>query len=120
MDHIHIVQISNVRVIPDDDPSGKGILVDGSLSLPFTIERSLSGVQGYYFEQYMILSGGKQVWASTPQQTFVRGLQSITSYSTHVDERIPLTTGSCQLVFVFDDVPTGDPIDVPVNAVAPV
>jgi hypothetical protein len=119
MDHIHIVQISDVRVIPDDDPSGNGILVDGSMSLPFTLERSLSGVQGYYFEQYLILADGKQVFASSPQQIFVRGLQSITSYSTHVDERIPLSAGSCQLVFVYDDVPS-DPVEVPVNAVAPV
>lgn len=119
MDHIHIVQISTLRVTPDDNPSASGILLDGSLSLPFTLERSYSGVQGYYFEQYLILSDGKQVFASVPQQMFVRGLQSTTAYSTHVDERIPLSAGTCQLVFVIDDVAMA-PVDVPVNALASV
>lgn len=119
MDHIHIVQILSLRVTPDDDPAGSGILVEGALSLPFTLERSYSGVQGYYFEQYLILSDGKQVFASVPQQMFVRGLQSTTTYSDHVNERVNLSQGTCQLVFVIDDVAMA-PVDVPVTALASV
>jgi len=119
MGHIHIVQLLSVRVTPDDDPNGFGILVDGSLSLPFTLERAYSGVQGYYFEQYLIMSGGKTVFASDPQQTFIRGLQSSTMHTSHVDERIPLSAGTCDLVLVVDDI-RSEPIELPVNAIASV
>lgn len=119
MGHIHIVQLLSVRVTPDDDPNGFGILVEGSMSLPFTLERAYSGVQGYYFEQYLILSGDKTVFASEPQQIFIRGLQSSTTHTTHVDDRIPLSPGTCQLVLVVDDI-RSEPIDLQVNAVASV
>ena len=119
MGHIHIVQLLSVRVTPDDDPNGAGILVDGSLSLPFTLERAYAGVSGYYFEQYLILSGGQQLFASNPQQIYIRGLQSSTSYTSHVDERIHLSPGTCQLVLVVDDIRT-EPIDIPVNALTTV
>jgi hypothetical protein len=119
MGHNHIVQLLSVRVTPDDDPNGFGILVDGSVSLPFTLERAYSGVQGYYFEQYLIMSGDKTVFASEPQQIFIRGLQSSTLHKTRVDERIPLSAGTCDLVFVVDDI-RSEPIELTVNAVASV
>lgn len=119
MGHLNIVQLLSVRVTPDDDPNGFGILIDGSLSLPFTLERAYSGVQGYYFEQYLIMSGDKTVHASEPQQIFIRGLQSSTTHTTHVDERIPLSAGTCNLVFVVGDI-RSEPIELPVNAVASV
>ncbi len=119
--HSHRADLLSLRVTPDDNPSCHGILLDGSLSLPFTLERSYSGVQGYYFEQYLILSDGKQVFASVPQQIFVRGLQSATTaYSDLVDERIPLSAGTCQLVFVIDDVRSDAIVALPVNALASV
>ncbi len=115
----NIVQLLSVRVTPDDDPNGFGILVDGSMSLPFTLERAYSGVQGYYFEQYLILSGDRTVFASEPQQIFIRGLQSSTLHKTQVDERIPLSAGTCDLVFVVDDI-RSEPIELSVDAVASV
>lgn len=119
MGHIHIVQLLSVRVTPDDDPNGFGILVDGSMSLPFTLERAYSGVQGYYFEQYLIMSGDKTAFAGEPQQIFIRGLQSSTMHTSHVDERIPLSAGTCDLVLVVDDI-RSEPIALPVNAVSSV
>lgn len=119
MGHNHIVQLLSVRVTPDDDPNGFGILVDGSMSLPFTLERAYSGVQGYYFEQYLIMAGDKTVFTSQPQQIFIRGLQSSTMQTSHIDERIPLSAGICNLVFVVDEI-RSEPIELPVNAVASV
>lgn len=115
----HNVQLLSVRVTPDDKPDGAGILLEGSLSLPFTLERAYSGVQGYYFEQYLLLSDGTQVYASEPRQIFIRGLQSTTAHTSHVDERIPLSPGTCQLVLVVDEMRT-EPIDIPVSALASV
>jgi hypothetical protein len=119
MGHNHNVQLLSVRVTPDDDPNGFGILVDGSMSLPFTLERAYAGVQGYYFEQYLIVSGDQTVFASQPQQIFIRGLQSSTVHTSHVDDRIPLSAGTCDLVFVVDDI-RSEPIELTVNAVASV
>ena len=115
MDHLHILELLSVRVTPDDSPDDVGILVEGSLSLPFTLERQWSGNAGYYFEQYTISVGDRQVFQSVPQQIFVRGLQSRTTYTDHVDERIHLEPGTCQMLFLIDDVPMAT-VELPVKA----
>lgn len=116
--HLHILELLEIRVTPDDDPAGSGILVDGSLSLPFTLERQWSGNMGYYFEQYVIQVGDRRVFDSVPRQIFVRGLQSRTSYRDHVDERIQLEPGTCQMHFLIDDVPMAI-VELPVRALTP-
>ena len=117
MAHLHILELCSVRVTPDDSPGDSGILVEGSLSLPFTLERQWSGNMGYYFEHYTISVGERQVFESVPQQIFVRGLQSCTFYRDHVDERIRLEPGTCQMVFLIDDVPMAV-VELPVKALA--
>ncbi len=117
MGHFHILELVTVRVTPDDDPAGSGILVDGSLSLPFTLEREWSGNSGYYFEQYTISMGDRQAFQSVPQQIYVRGLQSRTAYRDHVDERISLEPGTCQMLFLIDDVPMAT-VELEVKALA--
>lgn len=119
MGHIYDVNLIKSRVTPDDDPADSGILVEGSLSLPFTVERSWSGPSGYYMEQFQIRSGDTVLYQSAPLQTFVRGVQSLSSYRTHVGDRFSLEPGNCQLVFLLDDV-AQDAVEVPVKAVAAV
>jgi hypothetical protein len=117
MRHLHILELVKVRVTPEDNPAEDSILLEGSMSLPFTLERSWSGNAGYYFEQITIRSGDRQLYAGMPKQIFVRGLQSVTTYEDLIGERIPLEPGSCQLVFVIDDVPM-EAVDIPVKALA--
>lgn len=115
----HILELIKVRVIPDDNPAGSGILLDGTISLPFTLEREWSGNVGYYFEQYRIKAGDKQVFQSIPKQIFVRGLQSLTAQRDRVDERIALDPGVCHLEFLIDGIHMAT-VEVPVEALAPV
>lgn len=117
MRHPHILELVKVRVSPEDNPAEVGILLEGSMSLPFTLERSWSGNAGYYFEQITIRNGDRQVYAGSPKQIFVRGLQSVTTYEDLISERISLEPGSCQLVFVIDDEPM-EAVDIPVKALA--
>lgn len=117
MRHLHILELIKVRVTPEDNQAEEGILLEGSMSLPFTLQRSWSGNAGYYFEQITIRTGDRQVYAGLPKQIFVRGLQSITSYEDLISDRIPLEPGNCQLVFVIDDVPM-EAVDIPVKVLA--
>lgn len=115
----HIVELIKARAVPDDRPSEEGVLLDGTLSLPFTLEREWSGAAGYYLEEYFIRVGEKQVYSSAPRQIFVRGLQSRTSVQDRIDERIPLQPGICQVVFVIDGVPM-DAAELPVRTLSAV
>lgn len=117
--HPQFLELVKVRVIPDDNPVESGILLDGTISLPFMLERAWSGNAGYYFEEYQIKVGDKTVFQSSPRQIFVRGLQSITSHQDRVDERIALEPGVCHLLFLVDGVHTAT-VEVPVKAFAPV
>lgn len=119
MGHIYDVNLIKFRAIPDDNPSDSAILVEGSLSLPFTIERAWAGPSGYYMEQFQIRSGDLVVYQSPPLQTFVRGVQSLSTYRTHVADRFALEPGTCQLVFLLDDV-AQDAVDIAVKAFAAV
>jgi hypothetical protein len=113
----HPLELLSIRVTPEDDPNEVGILLDGTISLPFTIERDWSGNMGYYFEQYAITAGEREVYRSVPQQIFVRGLQSRTAYRNTVDERVQLEPGTCELLFIIDDVPMAK-VEVPVKALS--
>jgi hypothetical protein len=117
MGPFQVLELVKFKVVPEDNPAEEGILLEGTMSLPFTVHRSWSGNEGYYFEQILIRSGGRQVYTGPPMQIFVRGLQSITSYEDRIGDRIPLEVGSCELVFVVDDVEM-DAVSVPVKALA--
>lgn len=116
-DLTHPLELVTVRVTPDDDPNDVGILLDGTISLPFTIERAWSGNAGHYFEQYAVMAGERELFRSVAQQIFVRGLQSRTWYRDSVDERIQLEPGTCELLFIIDDVPMAK-VELPVKALA--
>lgn len=98
-----VLELVKAGVRPEARPAESGILVAGGVTQPFVVERGWSGVAGYYTEQWSIRRGGRQTfYSSKPRQVFVRGLQSVTSYTDTVSESVRLEPGEYNLVFLVD------------------
>jgi hypothetical protein len=111
-----LVELVRAGVRPEGRPEETGILVDGGGTRPFVVERGWSGAEGYYNEQWSIRRGGKQVlYQAEPRLIFVRGVQSVTSYTDTVDIRIRLEPGDYQLVFLIEGMFMGH-IDIQATA----
>ncbi len=102
------VELVRAGVRPEGRPEQSGILVAEGRTRPFVVERGWSGAEGYYNEQWSIRRDGRQVfYQSEPRLIFVRGVQSVTSYTDTIDERIRLETGDYQLVFLIEGMYMG-------------
>ena len=111
-----LVELVRAGVRPVSRPEESGILVEGARSRPFVVERGWSGPEGYYNEEWSIRKGGRQVLYQTdPRLIFVRGVQSVTTYTDTVEERIRLDPGDYQLVFLIEGMFMGH-IDIQATA----
>lgn len=98
-----VLELVRAGIRPAGSPEGTGILVSEGGTTPFTVERGWSGVAGYYNEQWSLRRGGTEtLYTSATRQIFVRGLQSVTSYTDTVDQRIRLDPGQYNLVFLIE------------------
>lgn len=103
-----VLELVRAGIRPAGSPESSGIVVSGDGTTPFTVERGWSGVAGYYNEQWSLRRGGTEaIYTSPHRQIFVRGLQSITSYTDTVDERIRLEPGQYNLVFLIEGMYLG-------------
>jgi hypothetical protein len=111
-----LVELVRAGVRPEGHPEATGILVSGGRTRPFVVERGWSGAEGYYNEEWSIRKGGRQVLYQTePRLIFIRGVQSVTTYTDTVDERIRLEPGDYQLVFLIEGMYVGH-IDIRATA----
>lgn len=104
MAQLYVLDLVKVMITPAGDETRSGIELEGAYSRPFTIQRNWSGPVGYYFEQVVVKQDDEVAFESDPKQIFVRGLQSQTSYTDTVDQRIRLKPGPCQVAFLIDGV----------------
>ena len=103
-----LVELVRAGVRPEGRPEESGILVAGGRTRPFVVERGWSGAEGYYNEEWSIRKGGREVLYQTePRLIFVRGVQSVTSYTDTVETRIRLDPGGYQLVFLIEGMYLG-------------
>ncbi|MGQ0679465.1 MAG: hypothetical protein ACT4OM_07400 [Actinomycetota bacterium] len=103
-----VLELVRAGVAPEGRPGESGVLVSEGGTRPFVVTRGWSGVAGYYNEQWSLRRGGRQILYSSPaRQIFVRGLQSVTSYSDAVAGRVRLDPGEYNLVFTMDGLYLG-------------
>lgn len=102
MAQLYILDLVKVTITPAGDETRSGIELEGAYSRPFTVERNWSGPVGYYFEQVVVKQDDQVVFESEPRQIFVRGLQSQTTHTDTVEQRVRLKPGPCQVAFVID------------------
>lgn len=99
----YILDLIKVRVAPADSPWDEGIISSDGKTEPFVVERSWSGPAGHYIEQWSIRSGGSAVlYESEPERRFVRGLQSVSTFTDLVSEPLELAPATYQLVFIVE------------------
>lgn len=101
MSQLYVLDLIRVTVTPADDETRSGIDIEGAYSRPFTVQRDWSGPVGYYFEQIVVKQDDQVVYESEPRQIFVRGLQSRTSYTDTIEQRIRLKPGPCHVSFLI-------------------
>lgn len=108
-----VLELVRAGVRPEGKPGESGIYLSGGgtgpfVVEPFVVERGWSGVAGYYNEQWSIRRGGTEVlYTSESRQLFVRGVQSVTSYTDTVLDRIRLDPGEYNLVFLVEGMYLG-------------
>jgi hypothetical protein len=111
-----LVELVRAGVRPVARSEETGILIEGGRTRPFVVERGWSGPEGYYNEEWSIRKGGREVLYQTePRLIFIRGVQSVTSYTDTVEERIRLDPGDYQLVFLIEGMYMGH-IDIRATA----
>jgi hypothetical protein len=111
-----LVELVRAGVRPVARSEETGILIEGGRTRPFVVERGWSGPEGHYNEEWSIRKGGREVLYQTePRLIFIRGVQSVTSYTDTVEERIRLDPGDYQLVFLIEGMYMGH-IDIPASA----
>ena len=111
-----LVELVRAGVRPEGRPEETGIPISGGVTRPFEVERGWSGVAGHYNEEWSIRRGGKEIlYRSEPRLIFIRGVQSVTSYTDVVDESIRLEPGSYHLVFLIEGMYMGH-IDIEARA----
>ena len=97
------LELVKARVAPADEPLEDGIRLNNGRTMPFLVERTWSGPAGGYNEQWSIRRGGKEiVYSSESKPVWVKGLQSIRTYTDRVDEPISLDAGTYNLVFIAE------------------
>ncbi|MGH2810264.1 MAG: hypothetical protein ACRDIA_05220 [Actinomycetota bacterium] len=103
MPEMYQLELVTARVAPAEEPLEDGIRLKNGKTLPFLVERTWSGPAGSYNEQWSIRRGGKEiVYGSESKPIWVKGLQSIRTYTDRVDEPISLEAGTYNLVFVAE------------------
>lgn len=102
MAQFYVLDLVKVIITPAGNETVSGIELEGAYSRPFNVYRDWSGPVGYYFEQIVVKQDDEVVYEGEPKQIFVRGLQSRTSYTDTINQRIRLKPGPCQVAFVID------------------
>lgn len=103
-----MLELVRAGIRPEGSPGESAIVLSEGGTRPFTVERGWSGVAGYYNEQWSLRRGGSEVLYTSPaRQIFVRGLQSVTSYTDTIDDRIRMDPGEYNLVFLIEGLYLG-------------
>lgn len=99
------LELTSAKVAPADRPYEQGIEVADGRSRPFVVERSWIGPMGHYREEWSIRQEGGEVLAKGgSREIFVRGFQSIRTFSDLVETPLTLKPGKYELVFHVDGV----------------
>jgi hypothetical protein len=102
------LELVSAKVAPADRPYDKGIEVAGGRTKPFLLERSWIGPMGHYWEQWSLRRpGGEAIHKSEPAEIFVRGFQSIRTFTDRVDQPVPLEPGKYEVVFHVEGIYMG-------------
>lgn len=99
------LELVGAKVAPADRPYEQGIEIVDGRTKPFVVERSWIGPMGHYWEQWSIQrEGGEVVLDGESQRIFVRGFQSIRTFTDRVEEPVALEPGKYNLVFHVEGV----------------
>jgi len=97
------LELIKARVAPLESPHQDGLVILSGRVAPFLVERGWAGPSGSYWEQWSIRKGNREiVHQGEMRQIYVRGIQSITSYTDEVQTPITLEPGEYQLVFIVE------------------
>ncbi|MGI8426165.1 MAG: hypothetical protein ACR2FO_03785 [Actinomycetota bacterium] len=100
-----LLELVEAHVAPAERPWARGLPVAGGTALPFVIERSWAGPAGYYWEQWSIRRGGRDaIFTSEPKQIFIKGLQSVRTFTDRVEAPISIGPGTYNLVFIVGEL----------------
>lgn len=110
------LELTGAKVAPADRPYDQGIELEDGRTKPFIVERSWIGPMGHYWEQWSIRGkDGEVVVQGDQRQIFVKGFQSIRTFSDRVDRPVALQPGKYDLVFHVENIFMGS---VEIEAVA--
>jgi len=117
-----LLELVEAHVAPAERTYERGLQVVGGTAKPFLVERSWAGPAGYYWEQWSIRRGGRDViFTSEPKQIFVKGIQSLRVFTDRVDQAISIEPGKYNLVFIVGGLFMGSvEIEVSENSTAAV
>lgn len=102
------LELVRAKVSPADNVYDQGIPVVDGQARPFLVERSWIGAMGHYWEKWSIRKkDGEVVLEGEPIQVFVRGFQSVRTFTDRVDKPFALEPGKYELVFHVDDILMG-------------
>lgn len=99
------LELVRAKVAPADRPYEKGLEVADGRARPFVVERSWLGPMGHYWEQWSIRrEGGEVVLEGPRKEIFVKGFQSIRTFTDTVEAPLSLEPGKYELVFHVEGV----------------
>lgn len=112
------LELVKARVAPADRPYEQGIEIVDGRTTPFMVERSWLGPMGHYWERWSLRRKGEEViLEGEPSEIFVRGFQSVRTFTDTVDRPLALEPGSYELHFHVDGEFMGS-VDIEASAVS--
>lgn len=99
------LELVRAKVRPGDRPYDEGIPVESGRTRPFIVERSWIGPMGHYRESWSIRAGdGSVIFEGPTKEIFVKGFQSIRTFTDRVDTPVSLEPGKYTLAFKVEGV----------------
>lgn len=102
------LELVGAKVAPADRPYEAGIEIVDGVTRPFIVERSWIGPMGHYWERWSIRrDGGEVILQGQPTEIFVKGFQSIRTFSDRIDTPVRLEPGKYELAFYIENIYMG-------------
>ena len=100
-----LLELIEAHVAPAERPHDRGLTVAAGAAEPFVVERAWAGPAGYYWETWSIRRGGSDVvFTSKPKQIFVKGIQSVRTFTDEVTQAVSIEPGKYNLVFIVENL----------------